>query len=279
MMRKEDALTRPRCLSIQARHKIRKVRANQSMSNVRNMNEEKTFSLETVRTMREELLTCQKEKNTYKSLYFQALNKCRSLQKELTKNIKQLNDVRGRLEKKQNNHDVKNDIFLRRKRKPSVDICSLDRKKLKSAEYITLFKRTIDSIPVCPTSSLTIQCPQHGMNMTFRKSDEAAPDRQTSVTGQVPCVDHTYSSVTDDKPEGDCSETSHEIYDSDGNFTRRHVRKAVLVTDNYRISNDAYHEIRSELSGHMPPIGRLKQEKAIMSEELPYQKHPKVSTL
>ena len=115
--------------------------------------------------------------------------------------------------------------------------------------------------------------------MTMQRKPAA---KGATVAVQSQSEDHSYSNAGERQPPV----TDHEdltdnekIYDTEGNFTKRHLRKAVLVTDNFRISNDAYHEIRAELCGQMPPVGQVKREKAVMSEEIPYIKHPTVSVL
>ena len=49
--------------------------------------------------------------------------------------------------------------------------------------------------------------------------------------------------------------------------------------DCFRISHEAYHELCMVSKGHLPPLGRLSKEKKIMSEEIPYEKHPKVGII
>ena len=46
--------------------------------------------------------------------------------------------------------------------------------------------------------------------------------------------------------------------------------------DSFRISHEAYHELRMVSKGHLPPLRRLAAEKAIMSNQIPYIKYPDV---
>ena len=47
--------------------------------------------------------------------------------------------------------------------------------------------------------------------------------------------------------------------------------------DCFRISHEAYHELRNSGNGHFPPLHHIMKEKVAMSAEIPYSKHPTVS--
>ena len=68
-----------------------------------------------------------------------------------------------------------------------------------------------------------------------------------------------------------------QIYDSDGNWQQKHKRAIIHVMDSFRISHEAYHELRHAGRNHLPPLHHIINEKFIMSEEIPYTKHPTVS--
>ena len=128
-----------------------------------------------------------------------------------------------------------------------------------------------------PKSTVSVAAQSSGPDHTYSTSTGKAT---ASVAAEDSVAGHGYFSDGTIPHANNCDSTLsdyHDIYNSEGNFTSKHIRKAVMVTDNFRISNEAYHEIRLELSGHMPPIGKVKSEKAIMSEEIPYKKHPTVS--
>ena len=92
--------------------------------------------------------------------------------------------------------------------------------------------------------------------------------------------DHTYHT---NNSNGDNEEVEYfddvnysEIFDNNGNWLKKHIRRLVHVLDTYRISHEAYHEIRMVLKGHLPPMIRLSNEKHLMSEKIPYIKFAEV---
>ena len=147
------------------------------------MNEERIFSISTVQTMRQDLLRCKQEKQHYKSLYSQELRNVKLLQKEMAKKIKEISDLKKKIEKKNNTERTAEDIFIKRKRKQPLDMCSVHFKKQKTSDYKGFFQKAIDNLPMCSTSTVTIQCPQHSMNMTLTKSNEAV-DGNVHVAAQ-----------------------------------------------------------------------------------------------
>ena len=100
---------------------------------------------------------------------------------------------------------------------------------------------------------------------------------QSLNTKTIP-LDHNYAFPPKEIPfEEDYHDIEYsEFFDHDGKWLKRHVRRLIHVMDSFRISNEAYHEIRMVSKGQLPPIGTIRKEKKIMSHELPYIKHPKV---
>ena len=93
--------------------------------------------------------------------------------------------------------------------------------------------------------------------------------------------EHTYSDASPDDDDNDdpTAVDCYEIYDDEGKFTPTHLKKAVYVCDKFRISQEAYHELRMELKGHYPPIWLVKRMKNIMSARIPYFPGDTVKTL
>ena len=67
-----------------------------------------------------------------------------------------------------------------------------------------------------------------------------------------------------------------DIYTCEGQWRKIHICRLIHVLDTFRISHEGYHELRMVSKGHLPPMWRLAKEKVIMSEEIPYIKHPSV---
>ena len=49
--------------------------------------------------------------------------------------------------------------------------------------------------------------------------------------------------------------------------------------DKFQISHEAYHELRMVSKNQLPPVRKIATEKKLMSEEIPYMKHPTVNAL
>ena len=94
--------------------------------------------------------------------------------------------------------------------------------------------------------------------------------------------DHTYASpnlfqIEDEEYSLDDIDYS-SIFDTHGNWQQRHKRCIINVMDSYRISHEAYHKLRHAGKGHLPPLYQIRIKKNLMSKEIPYIKHPTVSS-
>ena len=243
------------------------------------MNKQESFTLGTVNLMRKELLNKKKELTHYKELYSQVVKEKNEIQRQLAKSKK----LCGKLQNKIDDLSVrrtKSGSLKERKRKSCEGDDPPPSKKVRNDLCRRDIQTALQILPDWKSCCVQVKFSNVAdLNMVISKQCEAA--NKTS-TPDIQQQDHSYCHSKSEDAGNELIDPflkSDDIYDADGNFTQRHIRKAVMVTDNYRISNDAYHEIRSELSGHMPPVGQLKQEKAVMSEEIPYQKHPSVCTI
>ena len=70
--------------------------------------------------------------------------------------------------------------------------------------------------------------------------------------------------------------SENEIFDVDGNWRQRFLRKIIHVMDKYKISHEAFHELRMVSIGYLPPVYRIQIEKKRMSEVVPYTKDESV---
>ena len=241
------------------------------------MNQQLWFHVSTVHPMRHDLLTCKKDLHKYKALYYDA-------RKEIAQLKNQIQKLSVNHAKVQSDLKAVHDKYKQwgKKRKCPFKECEIPNKSSRLENYKPFLDKIMDVVPHCKKLSIRIDEDGQPLELSLSKcADTTPPSSSNEEKKKGP--DHNYCNK--DKPETaeecPCAENAEDteagIYNSDGTFTKKHIRKAVMVTDNFRISNDAYHEIRSELSGHMPPVGRLKVEKAVMSEGIPYEKHPTVS--
>ena len=90
-----------------------------------------------------------------------------------------------------------------------------------------------------------------------------------SRTDQVGDEESDYNYV-DDEPDADPDPNKKEIFDEEGNWNKIFLRKIIHVMDKYKISHDAFHELRMVSIGYLPLINRIKAEKCKMSTEVNY---------
>ena len=174
------------------------------------------------------------------------------------------------------------------KRKPRLKkkwdkINSERTKRLRFASFKDLLLTTLKSMQVCHRAEISLWFEQNKINFSFSPSDlNGKSDKRNCLNDQFKHVkiDHAYASDSTQEVENECFNDLDycEIYDNNGEWKKQHIRRIIYVLDAFRISHEAYHELRIVSKGHLPPIGRLSKEKKIMSEEIPYEKHPKVST-
>ena len=141
--------------------------------------------------------------------------------------------------------------------------------------------QSIQSLKICHRAEVSLWLEQNRIHFSFSPSDITAKPQDTemlSATSLKIVSDHTYAAHENKLPEEDkyCDLDYSEIFDSSGGWRKLHVRKLIYVMDCFRISHEAYHELRMVSKGHLPPINYLAKEKKIMSEEIPYEKHAKV---
>ena len=89
------------------------------------------------------------------------------------------------------------------------------------------------------------------------------------------CDDDVDVDDFDDEPDPDPSE--NEIFDTDGNWNKKFLCQIITVMDKYKISHDAFHELRMVCLGYLPSINRIKSEKSKLSTEVKYTKDQSVS--
>ena len=130
----------------------------------------------------------------------------------------------------------------------------------------------------CHRAEVSVWLGSNKINFSFSPSDLSPKQIVTNFTHDIVCSEHNYAAgdrfvgKADNFNDIDYS----DIYDSCGEWIKNHIRKLINVMDSFRISHEAYHELRMVSKGHLPPISRLAKEKKIMSQEIPHEKHPKV---
>ena len=240
-----------------------------------------------LRSMRLELLERQKHVQHYKRLYGA---ECKSVAKLKSRLISMQKDY-SNLQEDFENLKTKL-IFLQtedakrqpRSKKQWQNINSDRTKCRRLACFKDLLRDTFRSMQVCHRAEVSFWLDTNRIHFSFSPSDfnedSNDPKRTNHQNAQWPS-DHSYATEDRDFTDNDQFQDLDysEIYDCSGQWKKEHLRKLIYVMDSFRISHEAYHELRLVSKGYLPPIGRLSKEKKLMSEEIPYEKHPKVSFL
>ena len=235
---------------------------------------------------REDLLHCQKERRHFEKLYRLECQKNKKLTKDLTEATLTLQTLKEKLQKYMcppcTQMKRKGEKFTR-KRKSWQNIRNADTKCLRLDSYRHKLVTTLKEIPVCNRAEISIWLDSKRINFSIRENNFKERDNGTGVSADCKNLlhDHIYTCLdsTDRDEHEDIEDVDlGEIFDSQGRWQKLHVWRLIHVLDSFRISHKAYHELRMVCKGHLPPIWWLAKEKKKMSEEIPYIKHPKVST-
>ena len=245
------------------------------------------ISDENVKQMRESVLQHKKHIIHYQKLYSGECKKTTVLMKEIT-NLKnhirhsenEIVDLQSKPEKKPRQKCKRK----QRELKQWSNIVSERTKRRCFTLYKDMIFDTLCKIGVCHRAEVTLWMQSNRVQFSWCPKNFNA-DMQTNKCLNEPDIlpDHTYFSkplMQDEENFDDFQDLNYsEIFDNHGNWEKLHIRRLVHVLDTFRISHEAYHELRMVSKGHLPPISRLTKEKKLMSEEIPYIKEDKVSTL
>ena len=243
-----------------------------------------------LRKLRLDGLQAKKEATEYKYMYRAECHKNQCLSKQIGK-LKKLLEISQnkcqRLIRKLcpvNNSNTSGNLAreLTRKCKSLTQAKCDCTKRQRLSEYRHILFRTIQhKIPQCKRAQIGLWFDGKVVNYTWKSKDfrEKYTQRATPFNFH-PHADHSYASsklIEYSSDEEDFSDIDYSsIFDSDGNWQKRHKRSIIHVMDSYRISHEAYHELRHAGKDHLPPLYQIRNEKILMSDEIPYIRHPSV---
>ena len=237
-----------------------------------------------IKNLRNAELQAKKEVKHYKCLYSKECLRTKRLFKECEKLKRKLEQLRLRF---QNLHAKSmcsklDKQPIERKRKSWSKVKCECTKCQRLNDYGTLlFKNLPDKIPQCKRAQLSLSLLGTTVNY-FWKSNKCSNVNQskTEIQNFSKKSDHSYASSkllnydSENEEFGDLDYS--QIFDSEGNWQSQHKRCIINIMDSYRISHEAYHELRNAGKGHFPPLHQIRIEKALMSFEIPYIKHETV---
>ena len=248
-----------------------------------NLSQEKNNEI--LRKLRDNLLHAQKEAKHYKYLYQTQCVDTNDMRKKITKLMKQAErnkTQKAKLEKHLRNFNEFYDTLpVTRKKKDWCHVKCECTKRQHITEYgKSVFTTIQDNIPQCRHAELCLCLGDKTVKYSWLSKHLKLGN--TSVTEMLSYDDHSYVARPLHVPEEDDDLIDidyQQIFDSQGNWQSSHKRNIINVMDSYRISHEAYHELRHAGKGHFPPLHHIIKENNIMSDVIPYVKHPTVSFL
>ena len=229
-------------------------------------------------------LLAKKESNHYKYMYRLEIKQNKQLKKRIFDLEKEI-EIQLLKIQKQSRHLINfnkfyDDLQIPRKRKSWSKIKCDCTKRQHISEYGANFIETIkDNAPQCKRAHLLLFLGDKTVTYSWKSNDFKAMKTSKSSTENFPTDDHCYAA----KPPPSSNEDDEfidldysSIFDSEGKWQSKHKRSIISVMDSFRISHEAYHELRHAGKGHFPPLHHIVHEKHIMSELIPYIKHPTV---
>ena len=162
-----------------------------------------------------------------------------------------------------------NEVGKSRKPRSQKDWHKISTERTKHCR-VTNFKdmilATLKDIKVCHREEMSLWLEQNQIQFSFGPSDfTTTPISQNMFDLGLQTInsDHNYvrKAKISAEPDNFNDLNYSEIYDSSGRWTTNHIRKIIHVMDCFRVSHEAYHELRMVSKGHLPPIGSLSKEK------------------
>ena len=234
--------------------------------------------------MREEMIIWKQKFKSSQKLWRQELVCCKNLKKELLKCKQHTINLQTKCTELQSNlkkyqlpkYSPKNS----RKRKQWEEIKSVRTKYRRFNEYKDHLFSTLQEIKVCHRAEITMWLPENKISFSWSpKHFRQELDCTAKAKSSNLLSDHNYVRISEEMDDEDSFEDVNysEIFDDEGNWRKTHIKRLIHVMDSFRISHQAYHELRMVSKGHLPSLGRITSQKKIMSEKIPYTLHPKVS--
>ena len=219
-----------------------------------------------LRDLRLAEIQAKKELWHYKFLYSQESRENKTLQKklkEINKNYKILQTKYDELCSKLSDMCPYDDKSrCKRKRKSWTNVKCDRTKRQRWNDYgKVMFKTLSKNVPQCKRAHLSLSLGNKTVNYMWKCSqfkDETDTLSSISVENFKANLDHSYASsklVNADMHEDEFEDIDYgSTLDSEGNWQKKHKRSIISVMDSYRISHEAYHELRHTGKGHFPPF-------------------------
>ena len=229
-----------------------------------------------IQNLREQVNDLRQERNHFRQEYRQQLQRSRNLG-NITNNLRQ----RCQLLENENddlndqNQDLNQEVIALRNQvqddRPKIfhkrwDQVARQTQRKRKAEYFTVIDRAIGKIPECKKAKLDIRIGTENISMKWSLEQMQAHRETLKRQGFT----------IRDPPIYQDDESDSEL-ESQPQTQKKKRRLVVSLMDEFKLSQKGYHEFRYLISKKAPPIHHIKQERVVMSTQIPYIKHPTVS--
>ena len=242
--------------------------------------------------LREELAQTKQELNNYRHLYRNERNDRR--EQEARANALQIENVQIEEDKDEIQDQLQQcrthiDAFKirkgyktwgelksstsRAKRKSQFRRC-LDQSMLHLHEV----KRARVQLRVAKEDIVLVWAQNHFRYLRNRARNILNPPPQNNIQRRAPTIDDADPEEVDSENDDAIpnSETEPDAFLSDGTWNDVHIKRIVHVLDMFRISHEAYHELRMTSRSILPPLHLIKKIKTAMSTEISCYYHATV---
>ena len=222
-----------------------------------------------VRNLRDQVQNLTNERNGYRRELRQETNRNRILRQQLV-DLQRQND--GLQHDKDNlNQDIADLNRIVNNQKPRVpkklwDQVGQQTRRKRKADYQSLFDDTLNKIPECKKAKVELRLGFNDVKFKWNLIQmQGIRDtlRNQGLRFRDPVI----------QPEDESDGSDNDDLDK----ARKKRRTVVSLMDKFQLSQRGYHEMRYLLTKSAPPINRIRQERVIMSCQIPYIKHPDVS--
>ena len=155
-------------------------------------------------------------------------------------------------------------------------------RNIRKRKYKKLLDESVGCITECKRAKLTLGFEKGHCDIVWSE-EEMNRHRQIH---KVPNRRYNLSTVTNvrtanlrqTRPVNKISEfvTDEGLFTSKCKYSDKHIRKVVSVLDENRISQKAYQQLKNVCKGHMPTLNQIKDQKFLMSIQLPLYSHTEV---
>ena len=206
-----------------------------------------------IHSLRTAELQAKRECRHYKLLYSQECRKTKVLLKEINKLRKQIADSKRKNElvsSKNSQLTQQHETKVTRKRKCWTQLKCERTKHQRVSEYGSSVLNTINvNFSQCKRAQLSLFMGDKTVNFSWTSKDmQKCSNAQQSALQFSNMYDHSYACsklVDHDSKEDDIADIDYNsIFDSEGKWQPKHKRSIITVMDCYRISHEAYHELR-----------------------------------